>query len=101
MEVWVDADACPAAVMDIVIRAANRLAVETICVANKLLALPASPCVTLVQVDLAPDAADIYISDHAEATDLVVTQDIPLAAVLVPSGIVVIDPRGEIYTEDN
>ncbi|HEY9869326.1 MAG TPA: YaiI/YqxD family protein [Candidatus Obscuribacterales bacterium] len=101
MRIWIDADACPGAVRDIVVAAANRRAVQTIFVANKSLRLPESPYLSLVQVEPAPDAADLYIREHAERFDVVVTPDIPLAHILIPGGIVVIDPRGDTYTQDN
>ena len=101
MKIWVDADAAPREVKDLVFRAAKRLQVETILVANqRLQAPPGNPLVTAVWVDGGPDVADGYIAEHARAGDLVVTQDIPLAALLVPQGIAVLDPRGEEHTDD-
>lgn len=80
-------------------RAAKRMEVETILVANQRLQTPVgNPQVSAVWVDGGPDVADQHIVDHAEEGDLVVTQDIPLAALLVPQGIVVLDPRGEEHT---
>ena len=80
-------------------RAAKRLALETVMVANQRLQTPAgNPHVSAVWVDGGPDVADQHIVEHAERGDLVVTQDIPLAALLVPQGIVVLDPRGEEHT---
>jgi len=82
-----------------VFRAAKRMEVETILVANQRLQTPVgNPQVSAVWVDGGPDVADQHIVDHAEEGDLVVTQDIPLAALLVPQGIVVLDPRGEEHT---
>ena len=101
MKIWVDADACPSAVKDIVATAANRRAVNTVFVANKQLLLPPSTYLSFVLVDKAADAADIYIRDNVQSLDLVITQDIPLAHVLVPMGVVVINPRGDKYTPDN
>lgn len=101
MQIWVDADACPGPVRDIIVRAAVRLAISTVFVANKPLCLPESPYVSAVQVALGPDVVDAYIVEHASAMDLVVTQDIPLAALLVPRDITVITPRGTLYTPDN
>src|SRR5579885_3720646 len=95
MRVWVDADACPGAVKDIVATAANRRSVTTVFVANKDLPVPASPYLCVAHVDVAPDAADNFIKDHAEGWDLVVTQDIPMAHALVSRGIVV---RSEEHT---
>lgn len=101
MKIWVDADAAPREVKELVFRAAKRLQVETILVANQRLQPPAgNPLVTAVRVDGGPDVADQYIAEHAELGDLVVTQDIPLAALLVPRHIVVLDPRGEEHTAE-
>lgn len=101
MRIWVDADATPREVKELVFRAAKRLQVETILVANQRLQSPAgNPLVTAVRVDGGPDVADQYIAEHAELGDLVVTQDIPLAAILVPRQIVVLDPRGEEHTAE-
>ena len=102
MRLWLDADAAPRDVKDICYRASERLDLETILVANQRLQLPAGyPKVSAVRVDGGPDVADQYIVDNASPDDIVVTQDIPLAALLVPRGIVVIDPRGEVYTAES
>ena len=101
MKIWVDADAAPREVKELVFRAAKRLQVETILVANQRLQPPVgNPLVTAVRVDGGADVADQYIAEHAELGDLVVTQDIPLAALLVPRQIVVLDPRGEEHTAE-
>ncbi|HEY9772760.1 MAG TPA: YaiI/YqxD family protein [Planktothrix sp.] len=101
LQIWVDADACPAPVRDIVVRAAAKRAILATFVANKPLQLPQSPYITSIQVSLGPDVVDEYIVEHAAAADLVVTQDIPLAARLVQREIVVITPRGDLYTLNN
>ena len=86
---------------ELVFRAAKRLTVVTILVANQRLEPPpGNPLVTAVRVDGGPDVADQYIAQHAESGDLVVTQDIPLAALLVPRNVVVLDPRGEEHTAE-
>ncbi len=101
MKIWIDADAAPRDVKELVFRAARRLDVEAILVANqRLQAPPGNPHVTTIRVDGGPDVADRYIAEHAEAGDLVVTQDVPLAAVLVPVGVAVLDPRGEEHTAE-
>ena len=101
MKIWIDADATPRDVKEIVFRAAKRLRIETVLVANKRLDTPpGNPLISSVQVAGGPDVADQHIVDHAATGDLVVTQDIPLAALLVPTGIVVLDPRGEEHTEE-
>jgi uncharacterized protein YaiI (UPF0178 family) len=102
MRLWVDADAAPRDVKVICLRAAERLRLETILVANQRLQLPPGyTYVTTVRVDGGPDVADRYIAEHAAPGDVAVTADIPLAAVLVPAGVVVIDPRGEEYTTES
>jgi hypothetical protein len=101
MKVWIDADACPMPVRDIVLRAAVRRKISTTFVANSPLALPQSAYIDFVHVEAGPDAADAFIADNSNAGDLVVTQDIPLAAILVPRGIVVISPRGDSYNPNN
>ncbi len=86
---------------ELIFRAAKRLQLETILVANQRLQPPVgNPLVRAVRVDGGPDVADDYIAEHALAGDLVVTQDIPLAAVLVPRQVVVLDPRGQEHTAE-
>jgi uncharacterized protein len=101
LKIWIDADAAPRDVKELVFRAAKRLQVETILVANqRLQAPPGNPMVTAVRVDGGADIADRYIVEHASPGDLVVTQDVPLAALLVPREIAVIDPRGVEHTSE-
>ena len=101
MRIWVDADACPGPVRDILIKAAQRLKVQAVFVANRPLVLPRSEFISSVQVGAGLDVADRHIAAEASSGDLAVTQDIPLAALLVPRGVVVLDPRGETFTADN
>lgn len=102
MKIWIDADAAPNDVKEIVYRASARLELETVLVANQRLSTPANnPLVKSVVVPGGPDAADRHIIDHAEEGDLTITADIPLAAALVEKGVLVLDPRGERYTEAN
>jgi len=101
MKIWVDADACPGPVKEIILRAAERLKVLVVFVANKPLVLPRSELFSTVQVGKGLDVADAYVSANAQRGDLAVTQDIPLAAALVKKGVVVMDVRGEPFTEDN
>lgn len=102
MKIWVDADAAPREVKEIVSRAAKRLNVETILVANRKLATPAdAPMVRSVVVPDGANVADQYIVDHADANDLAITADLPLAADLVAKSVHVIDPRGDIYDKAN
>jgi len=99
---WIDADAAPRDVKDICMRAAERLRLSTILVANqRLQILPGYAYVTSVRVEGGPDVADRYIAEHAAEGDVAVTADIPLAAQLVPKRVTVIDPRGEEYTSES
>ncbi len=83
-------------------RTAKRLALETVLVANQRLQTPpGNPLVTAVWVDGGADVADQHIAAHASPGDLVITQDIPLAALLVPKGVAVLDPRGDEHTHDS
>lgn len=102
MRIWIDADAAPRDVKEIVFRFAKRLDLEAILVANQRLVLPLdNPRVSAVRVEGGPDVADRYIAEHAERGDLAVTADIPLAAILVEKEVLVLDPRGELFTEEN
>jgi uncharacterized protein len=102
LTIWIDADAAPRDVKEIVYRAAKRLEIPTILVANQRLSSPLNnPFVSTVEVQGGPDVADQHIADHAVAGDLAITADIPLAAVLVDRGLVVLDPRGEEYSAEN
>jgi uncharacterized protein len=102
MKIWIDADAAPRDVKEIVYRAAKRLELETLLVANRKLPVPpGTRFVATIRVEGGPDEADRYIAEHAVAGDLAVTADIPLAAALVEQGVLVIDPRGEEYTAEN
>jgi len=101
MKIWVDADACPRVIKEIVFRASERLRVPVCLVANKDLSKAHSLLVTSVLVAEGFDAADDYIAQQAAPEDLVITADIPLAARIVARGGVALDPRGELYTEEN
>jgi uncharacterized protein len=101
MRLWVDADAAPRDVKELLFRAGRRLGLEVVLVANRRLQTPpGNPLVRAVWVDGGADVADAYIVAHAAPGDLVVTQDIPLAAQLVPRGIAVLDPRGDEHTAE-
>jgi uncharacterized protein len=101
MKVWLDADAAPRDVKEVCYRASERLSLETVLVANQRLTLPLGyRFLTAVRVEGGADVADQYIAEHAAKGDVAVTQDIPLAAILVPMGVIVIDPRGEEYTPE-
>lgn len=102
MKLWLDADATPRDVKEICFRASERLRLETVLVANQRIQLPLGYAhLSAVRVDGGPDVADRYIAEHAIAGDVAVTADIPLAALLVPKGVVVIDPRGDEYTAES
>ena len=101
MRIWVDADGCPAAIKDILYRAADRVRVELTLVANRPLVLPRSPFVRSIHVKRGFDVADRRIVELVEAGDLVITADIPLAADVVKEGAQALNPRGELYTEEN
>ena len=102
MKLWIDADAAPRDVKEIVFRAARRLELPTVLVANQRLQLPpGNPFVEAVRVEGGPDVADRHIADTATPGDVAVTADIPLASALVEKGVRVIDPRGEEYTREN
>lgn len=101
MRIWVDADACPRVIKEIVYRASERLKVPVCLVANNDLTKSHTAFVSSVRVANGFDVADDYIAEHAKPCDLVITADIPLAARIVENGGVALDPRGELYTEEN
>ncbi len=101
MQIWVDADATPKAVKDILFRAADREQITINFVANQALYLPKSPYLKSLQVASGFDVADNEIVERVEAGDLVITADIPLASDVIDKGAHVIDPRGEVYTPEN
>ncbi len=101
MRIWIDADACPRAIKDVILRAGERLKVRMTFVANSSQTLPRSALVDSVHVAKGSDIADAHILAEARPGDLVITQDIPLAAELVAANVHAINPRGELYTEAN
>lgn len=101
MKIWIDADACPRVIKEILFRASQRLRVPVCLVANKKLSKHETGLIESIVVADGFDVADDYIADHASSADLVITADIPLAARIVAKGGVALDPRGELYTEDN
>ena len=101
MHIWVDADACPVAIKEILYRAANRLERPLTLVANQMLRVPPSPWIKAVQVPSGFDVADQRIAQSAVQGDIVVTADIPLAAAVIAKGALVIDPRGELLDAGN
>lgn len=101
VHIWVDADACPAVIKDILFRAAERLQIPLTLVANKALRTPPSRVIKSIQVGAGFDVADDYIVAQVTQGDLVITADIPLAAGAIERGAHVLNPRGELYTPDN
>lgn len=101
MQIWVDADACPVVIKEILYRVAERLQLTVTLVANQLMRVPASRFVRAVQVPSGPDVADAEIVRLLAPGDLVVTGDIPLAAEVLEKGGFALNPRGEFYTPDN
>jgi uncharacterized protein YaiI (UPF0178 family) len=101
MRIWVDADACPNVIKDILFRAAERARIILTLVANQPIRIPPSQYIKALQVPAGFDVADNKIVELAEAGDLVITADIPLAAGVIDNGGYALDPRGETYTRDN
>ena len=100
-QVWIDADACPKVIKDILFRAAQRLEFQLTLVANHALITPPSPYISALQVSSGFDVADDYIVEHVCAGDIVITGDIPLAADLIAKEALVLTPRGERFTPNN
>ena len=101
MQIWVDADACPQVIKEILYRAADRAQVLTTLVANTALRTPTSDFIRTVRVAKGFDVADDRIVEQVQPGDLVITADIPLAAAIIERGGHALDPRGELYSEDN
>ena len=100
MNIWVDADACPVVIREILFRAAERTEVKMTLVANQPVRVPPSPLIECVQVSQGFDVADNEIVKRAEAGDLVITSDIPLAAEVMENGVHALSPRGELYSTE-
>ncbi|MCF6325164.1 MAG: YaiI/YqxD family protein [Gammaproteobacteria bacterium] len=101
MKIWVDADACPVVIKEILFRAAPRTRIETTLVANQLIRIPPSPFIKMLQVPQGFDVADNEIVKRVEPGDLVITSDIPLADEVIEKGGHALSPRGELFTPDN
>ena len=101
MHIWVDADACPVVIKEILYRVAERTKLPLTLVANQWLKTPPYPSIRAIQVPKGFDVADNYIVDQAVAGDLVITADIPLAAGAIEKGALALNPRGELYTREN
>jgi uncharacterized protein YaiI (UPF0178 family) len=101
MQIWVDADACPNVIKEILFRAANRLRISLTLVANQTVRIPPSSYIRCIQVAAGFDVADNTITQHLTEGDLVITGDIPLAANVIAKGGYALNPRGMLYTKDN
>ena len=101
MTIWVDADACPVVIRDVLIRAARRTGVQTTFVANHRIPVPSLPNLRFLQVEKGFDVADNEIARRVAKGDLVITSDIPLAAEAIENGGLALSPRGEMHTKDN
>jgi uncharacterized protein YaiI (UPF0178 family) len=101
MQIWVDADACPRVIKEILFRAADRVAVQVTLVANQAIPVPRSRHIHSIQVASGFDVADNYIVQQAQAGDLIITADIPLASEVIDQGCLALNPRGELYTVEN
>jgi uncharacterized protein YaiI (UPF0178 family) len=101
VNIWVDADACPAVIKDILYRAAERLKIQMTLVANKALRTPPSPYIKTLQVPRGIDVADSHIVKEVAPGDLVITADIPLASDVIAKGARALNPRGELYSPEN
>ncbi len=100
-KIWIDADACPKAIKEILFKTSARLKIELTLVANSYQAIPHSPLISLTIVGKKLDEADQYIVDHVGPGQLVITADIPLAAKVVEKEAFALNPRGEVYNEEN
>ena len=100
-QIWVDADACPAVIRDILFRAADRARMRVTLVANQPVKRAVSPYIHFVQVSAGLNVADARIVEMMEPRDLVITADVPLAAAVIEKGGVALDPRGTLYTSEN
>ncbi|MBM87375.1 MAG: hypothetical protein CMQ41_03275 [Gammaproteobacteria bacterium] len=101
MKIWVDADACPVVIKEILFRAAIRTQTAVILIANQSLKVPSSPYIKSIQVLKGFDVADNEIVLQSQAGDLVITSDIPLAADVIAKGSLALSPRGELFSKDN
>ena len=101
VRIWIDADACPKVIKEVIFKFCLRLKVPVTLVANSYMNIPTHPLINFVKVESGDDVADKYIAEHVNVNDLVITADIPLAGDIVKSGAMAINPRGELYDEDN
>jgi uncharacterized protein YaiI (UPF0178 family) len=101
MRVWIDADACPKAAKELVVKFALKRSFEVLLVAGQAQIKPTYACVRLIVVPSGPDAADDYLVEHAQPGELVICSDVPLADRLVKKGVAALDPRGREFDESN
>ncbi|HJP25908.1 MAG TPA: YaiI/YqxD family protein [Arenicellales bacterium] len=101
MQIWVDADACPVVIKEILYKTAIRCSIEVTLVANQFLQIPSSRYLRAIQVGSGFDVADNEIITRMASQDLVITSDIPLAAEVIEKGGIALSPRGELYTKEN
>jgi uncharacterized protein YaiI (UPF0178 family) len=101
MKIWVDADACPVVIKEILFKAADRTKIAITLVANHYIRIPPSPFISFMQVSSGFDVADDEIVKRIDANDLVITSDIPLADEVIDKGGIALSPRGELYTKEN
>lgn len=101
MKIWVDADACPKLIKEYIFKMAIRKEIATTLVANSYMQIPVHRLINLIQVEKGADIADFYIVENLNEGDIVITADIPLAALVVEKNAIGINPRGEMYTEEN
>jgi uncharacterized protein YaiI (UPF0178 family) len=99
--IWIDADACPKVIKEVIYKISGRLQLEVVLVANSSMFIPPSPYIRLIKVSAGADVADSYIVEHVSKNDIVITADIPLAALAVEKEAIVLNVRGEVYTEEN
>lgn len=99
--IWIDADACPKPVKEVIFKNSFRLKVPVTLVANSYMNIPLDPLIQFIQVDKGADVADFYIVENLNPGDLVITADIPLADLVVKKEAIAINPRGEEYNEEN
>lgn len=99
--IWIDADACPKVIKEVIYKISMRLQIPVILVANSSMFIPPSPLIKLVKVNAGADVADNYIVEHVVENDIVITADIPLAAFAIEKKAIALNVRGEVYTEEN
>lgn len=99
--IWIDADACPKVIKEVIYKVSLRLQLPVILVANSSMFIPSHPLITMVKVKAGADEADNYIAEHVVQDDIVITADIPLAAAVVAKSATALNVRGEVYTEEN